>query len=66
VEFSAKMGEPNRDNPKIVLYPLTIEIPANATPVSRAADGAYALIHLTTTHPDVKEMTVKVRYIIKD
>ncbi len=65
-EFSAKVGEPNRDNPKIVLYPLTIEIPANATPVSRAADGAYALIHLTTTHPDVKEMTIKVRYIIKD
>jgi hypothetical protein len=66
VEFSAALGEPNRENPKIVRYPLTIEVPANATPVSRAADGAYALVHLTTTHPDVKELTVKVRYIIKD
>jgi hypothetical protein len=65
-EFSAALGEPNRENPKIVLFPLTIEIPANATPVSRAADGAYALVHLTTTHPDVKELTVKVRYIIKN
>ena len=65
-EFKATLGEPNRDNAKIVRYPLTVEVPANATPVSRAADGAYALVHLTTTHPDVKELTIKVRYIVKE
>jgi hypothetical protein len=65
-EFKATLGEPNKDNPKIVRYPLTLEVPANATPVSRAADGAYALVHLTTTHPDVKELTIKVRYIVKE
>jgi Protein of unknown function (DUF1573) len=66
IEFKATLGDPNRDNPKIVRFPLVIEVPAQATPVSRAADGAYALIHLATTHPDVKELTIKVRYIVKD
>jgi len=65
-EFKATLGEPNRDNPKIVRFPLTLEVPEKATPVSRAADGAYALVHLTTTHPDVKELTIKVRYIVKE
>jgi hypothetical protein len=65
-EFSATLGEPNRDNPKRVRYPLVIEVPPNATPVSRAAAGAYAKINLTTTHPDVKELTIKVRYVVPE
>jgi hypothetical protein len=65
-EFSASLGEPNRDNPKIVLYPLTIEVPANARPVIHMSEGAYGKIHLTTTHPDVKELTINVRYMVKE
>jgi hypothetical protein len=65
-EFSATLGTPNRDNPKIARFPLTIEVPVGATPASHAADGAYGLIHLSTTHPDAKEMTIKVRYVVKE
>ena len=53
-------------DPKIVRFPLTIEVPAGATPASHAAEGAYGLINLTTTHPDTKEMTIKVRYVVKE
>jgi len=64
-EFSAKLGEPIRDSAKTIRYPIVIEIPAGATPVTRM-EGTYANIHLTTTHPDVKEMNIKVRYIVKE
>lgn len=65
-EFSATLGEPDRDDPRIVRYPLTIEVPAGATPVSHWSEGAYAQIHVAATHPDVKELTVKVRYVVKE
>jgi hypothetical protein len=64
-DFSAKLGEPIRDTPKTVRYPIVIEIPTGAAPVTRM-DGAYAQIHLTTTHPEVKELNIKVRYIVKE
>jgi hypothetical protein len=65
-EFQATLGEPMRDNPALVRFPLTIEIPPNATPVARTGDENFARVKLTTTHPQVKEMTVKLRYIIKE
>jgi hypothetical protein len=65
-ELTATLGEPNRENPKIVRYPLIIESPATAPAVSRMAEGAFAKIRLTSTHPDVKELTIKVRYVIRD
>jgi hypothetical protein len=65
-EFSATLGEPLRDNPKIVRYPLTIEVPAGARPVNHYSEGAYAQVRLTSTHPDVKELTIKVRYVVTE
>jgi len=64
-EFTARLGEPIRDSAKTIRYPIVIEIPPGATPVARM-EGTYANIHLTTTHPDVKEMNIKVRYIVKE
>src|SRR5262249_37960584 len=64
-DFSAKLGEPIHDSARTIRYPIVIEIPAGAAPVTRM-DGAYAQIHLTTTHPEVKELNVKVRYIVKE
>jgi hypothetical protein len=63
--FQAELGEPSRDNPKIVRYPLTITIPADAVPVARNSSEAYAKIKLALTHPQVSEMTVRVRYTVK-
>jgi hypothetical protein len=63
--FHAALGEPLRDNPKIVRHPLTITIPADAVPVARNGDEAYARIKLGLTHPQVSEMTVRVRYTVK-
>lgn len=65
VEFAAELGEPQRDNPRVVRVPLTIEIPPNATPVSRMAEGSEAEIKIATTHPDDPEVTVRVRYLVK-
>jgi hypothetical protein len=64
-EFSATLGEPIRDSAKIVRYPLTIEVPAGATPVTRM-DALSARINISTTHPDVKELPIKVRYVVKN
>jgi hypothetical protein len=64
-DFVATLGEPIRDSEKIVRYPLTIEIPAGAAPVTRM-EGSYARIHVTTTHPEVKELPIRVRYVVKE
>jgi len=64
-EFSARLGEPIRDSAKTIRYPIVIEIPPGATPVARM-EGTYANIHVTTTHPDVKDLNIKVRYIVKE
>ena len=66
VEFKATVGPPARDNPKIVRFPLTIEIPPGATPLTRMPIGNYAQIKLTTTHPDIKEMVINVRYAVTE
>lgn len=62
-DFRVTLGEPLRDTPKTVRYPLTLEIPPGSPPVSRL-DAAK--IHLKTTHPDVKELTLRVRYVAKE
>jgi hypothetical protein len=62
-QFRVTLGEPLKDTAKTVRYPIILEIPPGATPVSRL-DAAK--VHLTTTHPDVKEMTIKVRYVVKE
>jgi hypothetical protein len=65
-EIQATLGEALRDNPKVDRYPLTIELPATLAPIARAADENYAQIKITTSHPQVKELVVKVRYIVKE
>jgi hypothetical protein len=64
-EFSATLGDPIRDSAKTIRYPILIEIPPGATPVARM-EGTYAKINVKTTHPDVKEMTINVRYVVKE
>jgi hypothetical protein len=65
IDFSAKLGEPIRDTEKTIRYPITIEVPPGATPVTRT-EGSQAQIHVKTTHPEVKELTIKVRYVVKE
>jgi hypothetical protein len=65
VDFSAKLGEPLRDSAKTIRYPIVIEVPPGAAPVTRG-EGNYARIHVKTTHPEIKEMTINVRYVVKE
>jgi hypothetical protein len=64
-DFSAKLGEPVRDTPKTIRYPIVIEVPPGATPGART-EGTYGKIRIATTHPDVKELEIKVRYVVKE
>jgi hypothetical protein len=64
-QFSAVLGEADRSNPKLVRYPLTIEVPPDALPIVRAARDTYARIKLEIDHPVVKEMEIRVRYVVK-
>ncbi|MEX2173705.1 MAG: DUF1573 domain-containing protein [Pirellulaceae bacterium] len=63
-EFRATLGEPTGE--RLIRYPLTIEIPPSSTPVARNAEETYAKIKLSVTHPQVKEMTVRVRYAVTE
>jgi hypothetical protein len=64
-DFSAKLGEPIRDTPKTIRYPVAIEIPPGAAPVTHG-EGNYAKINIKTTHPEIKELTIRVRYVVKE
>jgi hypothetical protein len=65
-DFQATLGEPISENLKVDRYPLTIEVPASAAPVARTANENYARIKFQVTHPQVKEIVVLVRYIVKE
>ncbi len=65
-EFMATLGEPLRDNPALVRFPLTIEIPKSTPPVARTGDENFAHIKLAVAHPHVKEVIVNVRYVVAE
>jgi hypothetical protein len=65
VDFSVKLGEPIRDTARTIRYPIVMEVPPGAAPVTRG-EGNYAKIHVKTTHPEIKELTINVRYVVKE
>jgi hypothetical protein len=65
-ELTAMLGEPDRDNPQIVRYPLTFEVLPGATPVSRVSSGSRIAVRIETTHPQIKELTVFAKYAVVD
>jgi hypothetical protein len=65
-ELKATLGEAIRDNPRVVRFPLTLEIPPGTTAVSRVSPGSYAKVKLETTHPQYKEVVIEVRYLVQD
>ncbi len=64
-DFTAKLGEPIHDTPKTTRYPITIEIPPGAAP-GTYSDGAYAHVHVKTTHPEIKDIDIRVRYVVRE
>jgi hypothetical protein len=65
--LQASIGEADRSNPKIVRYPLTIEIPPGAREVSHLSyqpDRAGKVL-IKTTHPQAKEIQVLVRFAVE-
>jgi len=64
-DFSAKLGDPIRDTPKTIRYPILIEVPPGAAPTTRG-EGNHAKIRIKTTHPEIKELAINVRYVVKE
>jgi hypothetical protein len=64
-DFKATLGEVIHDSAKSARYPIVIEVPPGAALVTRT-EGSYAKINLTTTHPEIKEINIKVRYVVKE
>jgi hypothetical protein len=65
-DFQATLGERVTENQKVDRYPLLLEVPASAAPVARTAPETFARVKFAITHPQVKELVVQVRYIVKD
>jgi hypothetical protein len=66
--LQAELGEPLTDNPQMIRYPLTITIPAGARPITRMGltEDTAGVLRITTTHPQVKELVVLVRYAVTE
>jgi hypothetical protein len=66
--LQAELGEPLDDNPQVTRYPLTIKVPAGSKPISRlgTTPADAGVLRIATTHPQVKELVVLVRYAVTE
>ena len=65
--LQVQIGEPDTSNPRIRLYPVTLEVPADSPPVNFSAEsGRTGEVVLETTHPQIKQIELKVMYIVRD
>ncbi len=66
-ELVAKLGEPKKIKENLVHVPLVIEIPPGTPPMARLDIDQHdeARVVLKTTHPDVPEMVLGVRFVVE-
>jgi hypothetical protein len=66
-ELKVALGDPQAINDKIIKVPLTVEIPPGTRPMVRAGEdqGGEGEIVLATTHPDTKEVRLRVTFAVK-
>jgi hypothetical protein len=67
-ELQAELGEAATDNPAVTRYPLTVTIPAGAKPATHlgTTEETAGVLKITTTHPQIKEFVILVRYAVTD
>ncbi|WP_254507082.1 DUF1573 domain-containing protein [Anatilimnocola floriformis] len=67
-ELQAVLGEALTDNPQVTRYPLTITVPVGAKPVVNqgTVPGEAGIVRLTTTHPQIPEFVIIVRYAVRE
>jgi hypothetical protein len=63
-ELSVTLGEPLRNNPQLISYPITLQVLPGAIPVSRLSTGSRITVRVETTHPQIKEVTFHVKYAV--
>ena len=67
--LKVSIGEPKEPNGGVVIiYPLTIEVPPGSRAVVRdgGQDNSYGRVMIETTHPDSKELPLKVSFWVLD
>jgi hypothetical protein len=66
-ELVAKLGEPKKIKDTLVHVPLVIEVPPGTPPMARLDIDQHdeARVILKTTHPDVPEMVLGVRFAVE-
>jgi hypothetical protein len=65
-ELKVELGTPIRDNPKIISHPIVLEVPPGVTPISRLTAASGVVVRIATTHPQIKEVSFRVRYAVVD
>jgi hypothetical protein len=65
--LKATLGKPLAENPRVKIFPLTLEVPAESPPVAftDAISGDSAKVVITTTHPTIPRIVVYVQYVVK-
>jgi hypothetical protein len=63
-----ELGEPSTDNPLVTRYPLTITIPPGAKPATHlgTTEESAGVVRIATTHPQIKEFVLLVRYAVTE
>jgi hypothetical protein len=66
--LQAVLGAALTDNPQVTRYPLTITIPVGAKPVTNQGlqSGEAGVIRIATTHPQIPEYVIIVRYSVTE
>jgi hypothetical protein len=63
-----QVGQPDSSNERVRIYPITVEVPADAPPINMMGEveGHFGRIVLDTTHPTIKQLEVRVLYLIRE
>lgn len=65
-ELKVSVGEPKRLRANLLHVPLDVEVPAGTRPMARMDTGqGEGKVVLTTTHPEMKELSFGVRFAVE-
>ena len=63
-----QVGQPDASNDRVRIFPITVEVPAEAPAINMMdeEEGRCGRILLETTHPTIKQVEVRVLYLIRE
>ena len=66
--LQAEVGEPTQKTAKVRMFPVKITVPPNSPSVHRmgSQQGQVGRVVLDTQHPEIKQFTIRVLFVVQD